>query len=900
MNSKTTLKAPDLALVILLVVATPVAAATIIDHNSTDIWQIPDVAIENAKATLHIAYGHTSHGSQLISGMGTSGGTQLDAFMTNNGATPGLYLWNSGGTGGALDLRDTPFAGASDLGNPDRYAWAAATRTYLDAHPDVNVIIWSWCGQAATTIDNIDIYLNLMEGLIADYPSVTFVFMTGHLTGDGPTGLLNLANEHIRNHCLTHDRVLYDFADIESYDPDRLVNYMEMDANDNCDYDSDGNGSLDANWALDWQGSHIEGVDWWPSGAAHSQHLNGNLKGYAAWWLWATIAGWNQCLPAPTDLMAIPDSVAGEVDLSWTDNSESPDEDSFIIQFREDGGTWDDTYASVPTDVTSFADTGLSVGTYQYRVVAHLNDDGTGVPCDSPPTNVGTVEIVAAEPPDPPSSLVAAGDSYARSVSLTWDDNSNNETGFILQRRVGAGTWDDAYDPSIPANTTTYLDTSLTPETYTYRVVATNDYGDSAASNESGATILDLPLAPSSLVATGDSVAGTVSLAWADNSDNETGFAIQRQVDGGAWNDAYDAVAANVIAYVDDNHGGGRLPDGTYTYRIVASNANGDSLPSNEDSAVIASVTPAAPTGLDSDLVGFDVTLTWVDQSDNEESFIVERQVDGGAYAVLATVPMNTETYLDPSLQPLHTYTYRVMAHNDFGDSDYSNETSEYVAEETITISLKQGVDDYDGCRDAYLDSANPTYNYGGDLYNDVINDPKKNMVISFEMPEEVLNKVIVEAKIGFYCWTVSSWQADQYFDLYRVTEAWVEGSSDGAYEEGAVSWVVRGGTDDWSVPGGTHAAVLLDSSLIPNNDYYPEFDITDLVQQWVSGGLENFGVILKNDSPVSTGIKASEYSEYGRPYMEITYAPYTAVDTIFSDDFESGGVTMWSGVFPQ
>ena len=43
-------------------------------------------AVEQAKTTLHIAYGHTSHGSQLISGMGASG-TELDAFMTANGAS---------------------------------------------------------------------------------------------------------------------------------------------------------------------------------------------------------------------------------------------------------------------------------------------------------------------------------------------------------------------------------------------------------------------------------------------------------------------------------------------------------------------------------------------------------------------------------------------------------------------------------------------------------------------------------------------------------------------------------------------------------------------------------------------------------------------------------------------
>ena len=674
-----------LALGLLVAAASP-ANSFVVDHTCADIWQIPESAIDQAKATLHIAYGHTSHGSQLISGMGVSGGAQLDAFMTAGGATPGLYLWNSGGTGGALDLRDTPFSGASDLGNPDRYAWETATRNYLAGHPDVNVIIWSWCGQAETTTGEIDIYLNLMDGLIADYPDVAFVFMTGHLAGTGATGMLNLANEHIRDHCRTYDRILYDFADIESYDPDGLVNYMELLANDNCDYDSDGSGSLDRNWALDWQGSHIEGVDWWPSSAAHSQHLNGNLKGYAAWWLWATLAGWNQCIPAPTGLTVDADSLALEIALSWTDGSDDPNEDSFIIQRRVDGGAWDNDYDTVAADVTTYTDSGLALGSYSYRVVAHLDDDGSGASCDSGPSNVA--------------------------------------------------------------------------------------------------------------------------------------------------------------------------------------------------SAVISSATPAAPSTLDSDLSGFDVALAWIDESDNEESFILERAIDGGDFAVLATLPMDTESHLDSGLPPLHTYTYRVKARNDFGDSDYSNETFEYIAEATYALVLKQSVDGYAGCRDAYLDSANPTYNYGGDLYKSVEDVPKCNFAISFEMPEEVMGKTILEATIVFYCWTVSSWQEGQYLDLYRITEEWEEGTADGAFQEGSASWNVRSGVIDWSTPGGTFDPALLDSSLIPNQDYYPEFDITGLVQEWADGTTENFGVLLINDSVASTGIKASEYSEYGRPYLEITYSASSCVDT--------------------
>ena len=53
---------------------------TIIDHTCTDITIIPESAINQAKAMLHIGYGHTSHGSQLTTGM-----TGLITFANNGG-----------------------------------------------------------------------------------------------------------------------------------------------------------------------------------------------------------------------------------------------------------------------------------------------------------------------------------------------------------------------------------------------------------------------------------------------------------------------------------------------------------------------------------------------------------------------------------------------------------------------------------------------------------------------------------------------------------------------------------------------------------------------------------------------------------------------------------------------
>ncbi len=138
---------------------------------------------------------------------------------------------------------------------------------------------------------DINTYLDLMNQLEQDYLDVTFVYMTGHLDGSGLTGNLHLRNEQIREYCRTNDKILYDFTDIETYDPDGTY-FGDKIPNDNCDYDSDSNGSRDANWAVEWQNSHTEDVDWYGCSSAHSQPLNANCKAYAAWWLWARIAGW--------------------------------------------------------------------------------------------------------------------------------------------------------------------------------------------------------------------------------------------------------------------------------------------------------------------------------------------------------------------------------------------------------------------------------------------------------------------------------------------------------------------------------------------------------------------------------------------------------------------------------
>jgi predicted phage tail protein len=176
------------------------------------------------------------------------------------------------------------------------------------------------------------------------------------------------------------------------------------------------------------------------------------------------------------------------------------------------------------------------------------------------------------------------------------------------------------------------------------------------------------------LTATGVS-SSQIDLTWVDGDTSEQGFEIERCSGAGCSNFAQIAtVGANVTSYSNTGLSGFT----SYSYRVRAYNASGNSDYSNTASAVTQATPalPAAPANLAATVISRSrINLSWTDNANNESGFRIERCKGSNCtnFALIATLGANVTSYANIGLTANTTYRYRVYAYNASGNSGYSN-----------------------------------------------------------------------------------------------------------------------------------------------------------------------------------------------------------------------------------
>ena len=181
---------------------------------------------------------------------------------------------------------------------------------------------------------------------------------------------------------------------------------------------------------------------------------------------------------APSNLTVIAPTGSLTIALSWTDNSSN--ESGFNIERCDMTGT-SCTYKKVGStgaSVTSFSDLSAQGGRCFYRVNAYnatgdtsaYSNSASYTGSDSAPTNL------------------TATQQAGNNVTLTWKDNSINESGFKIERWKYKDAGYYQLIGTVSSNTITFTDPNLPVGTYFYQVHAYNNSGGRSA-NSNGASI---------------------------------------------------------------------------------------------------------------------------------------------------------------------------------------------------------------------------------------------------------------------------------------------------------------------------------------------------------------------------------------------------------------------------
>jgi fibro-slime domain-containing protein len=387
------------------------------------------------------------------------------------------------------------------------------------------------------------------------------------------------------------------------------------------------------------------------------------------------------------------------VTLSWQNNGNVS---GWYIYFGTDSNP--SYYKTVYTPSWTFTYNLQSGNTYYWKIQAYHSGD-----CN--PTyrwNNGGTRSFNVIPPNPPTGLTIKAVSPDQ-IDLQWNDTSY-ETGYWLSRGTESGSY--THDVHLGADVNSYSDTYYLQSchTYYYAVLASSNCGDSLYSDEVSAEVgkwipnvvnMTQEDASTTIVTAGFTV-GTITQEY-DNAVSEGNIISQdppadthalcespvdlvvslgkpvvpyvigmTELAAGAAITAVDNLAVGTVTQEHSD----LMAAGLVKYQSPAGFTPVD-IGSIIDLVIsLGPETPTAPSDLTVSAVsGYPsrLDLTWMDNSDTEDGFKIQRKLSGEDWADAITITVGHITgYSDIGLNSSMTYDYRVCAYNAGGDSGWS------------------------------------------------------------------------------------------------------------------------------------------------------------------------------------------------------------------------------------
>ena len=239
-------------------------------------------------------------------------------------------------------------------------------------------------------------------------------------------------------------------------------------------------------------------------------------------------------LPAPNNL-ELQALSATEVKLTWKDNCHNEEGYRLFIK-RGETALWDSLNLTENTEIYSDENVIPGIMNY-YKICAYYENDISGFIEDE----INTL---------PAPSNLNCTQQNVHTFELNWNDNSQFEQGFKIDRKIDNDDWINEIVITEP-NATTWIDSTIgrSYNTVYYRLYA---YYETFSSDsiETNSNIV-FP-APSNLQYEILS-ANSVKLTWNDNSNGEEGFKIDKKVGDEDWQIEYATLNKNTIEWIDED-----------------------------------------------------------------------------------------------------------------------------------------------------------------------------------------------------------------------------------------------------------------------------------------------------------------------------------------------------------